>query len=98
MEITQLKTTNKDIKAALMQALIERDEMITKRTAIKSLNERLCNQNDNLHEETDDLLSGNEVDSMCENFSFNDQFALMREIQDTRYKLIKCGFPLSFFA
>lgn len=81
-----------------MKGLVERDELLIKRTALKSTNERLMNHNDNLNRETDDLLRGDEVDSICERFALADQVKLLKEIQDARCKLINYGFPLSFFA
>jgi hypothetical protein len=98
MEIQNLRTSNRQIKITLMNALIERDELVTKRTALKAMNERFSNQNENLHREIDDLLRGDEVDNICERFSLKDQLSLLKEIQDARCKLLNYGFPLSFFA
>ena len=98
VEIAQLKSVNRDAKVALMKALIERDEYLTKKSALRTNNERLTIQNENFHKAIDDLLQGDEVDSICERFSFSEQVSLLKDIQDARCKLLKYGFPLSFFA
>lgn len=97
-EIKHLQAVNKEIKRILMNALIERDEYETKKAALVSANDRLSNLNENLHKEIEDLLRGDEVDSICERFSFSDQNSLLKDIQDTRRKLIQYGFSLNFFA
>lgn len=98
VEISQLKSVNKEAKVALMKALIERDEYLIKKTALKVANERLRIYNDNFHREIDHLLQGDELDDICERFSFSEQISLLKDIQDARCKLMKYGFQLSFFA
>lgn len=96
--IATLRAQNKEMKMALMKALVERDELIIRRSALKAMNERFGNQNENLHREMDDLLRGDEVDGLCERFSLTDQISLLKDIQDARCKLLNFGFALSFFA
>lgn len=98
VEINQLKLSNKETKSILMDALIQRDEHLIKKSALNTTNERLFEQNESLHREIDDLLRGDEVDSICERFSYAEQNSILKDIQDARCKLIKYGFPLSFFA
>lgn len=93
-----MRNVNREAKIILMNALVERDEYATKKSALSATNDRLSTLNENLHREIDDLLRGDEVDSICERFSYAEQNSILKDIQDTRCKLIKYGFPLNFFA
>ena len=97
-EIAVCKTKNRDMKIQMIRALVERDELLSRQRAIESNIERLSNQIANMHREMDDLLRGDEVDSICERFAISDQVSLLEKIQDNRSKLLKNGCPLHLFA
>ena len=82
----------------LLEAIIERDELFVKKSAITILVERLTNQLDNMERESDLLLKAGDVDRICESYSISIQKALIDKLQDARRKLIKEGCPLNYFA
>lgn len=98
IETNKLKASNKQLKVTLLKALIERDELMTKKLDIMTSVERLTNQLENMERESDELLRGDQTDHICERYSIDAQVSLLNKIQDARNKLIKNGFPVPFFA
>lgn len=85
--------SNQNLKLSLMETLIEREELVTKKTATTADIEALTEQLEGLEDETNRLLNDDTVNLIVERFSTINQLSLMNKIEDAKCKLVKYGYP-----
>lgn len=88
----KLKESNKELQLTLMQALMEKMELLTKRKTLVERIDDLCQKIEDLEQESTKILSGDHVEPFCSRFSTAQQSSLMNKIQDATCKLVEYGF------
>lgn len=92
-EITGLTTANKELKNNLMKALIDRDELVTKKNCLSDNIDRLKHHIETMEGESDIILRDDDIDCIRERYSMTQQLSLVSKLQDARCKLLKYGVP-----
>lgn len=93
VEIAALTSANKELKNNLMRALIDRDELITKKNCLADNMTRLKNNIELMEGESDIILRDDDIDCIRERYSMAQQLSLVSKIQEARCKLLKYGLP-----
>lgn len=89
--ISKLKVSNLDLRKSLMEALIKKEELLTKKSAVICNLDRLDEQLENLEKEADSILDDEKVDTFCARNSTTNQRNILNKIQDAKSKLIDYG-------
>lgn len=97
IEITKVAASNKDLKLALMEAVIERDELNIKKSHLSDNIERLSNQINNMERESDELLRSDPVDHVCNRYSIGAQISILNKIQEAKNKLASGEKPFAYY-
>lgn len=77
----------------LIRALIEREELLTKRNILADTIGRLQQHIENMDNESDIVLRDDDVECIRERYSIQDQKSLISKIQEARCRLLKYGRP-----
>lgn len=87
VEISNLKSSNRELKISLMKALIEKEELALKKVSLTSDIFKLKQLVEGKDEESNLMLEGKRVDEICERYSSQEQLSLVKKIHDAQCKL-----------
>lgn len=89
IELDKLKSRNRQLKASLMRAMIEKEELEIKKNSLRDNIERLERQIENLDRECDCVLNNDTLIQFFDRHSTANQLALINRIQDGKCRLIQ---------